>query len=145
MPPRNCLDDDLVDIRTLGFRGEALPSIGAVSRLTLASRARPAQEAWRIELWPADARARPARHRGSRHDASRFAISFLRSPARLKFLKSPRAETAEAADAVRRLALAAPQIALQLCLGRAPSLSICPARPKATAAEDIASARMLGA
>jgi DNA mismatch repair protein MutL len=105
------LDDDLVDIRTLGFRGEALPSIGAVSRLTLASRARPAQEAWRIEV--AGGRTSepfPA----SRIDGTIVEVRdlFFAVPARLKFLKSPRAETAEAADVVRRLALAAPHVGM---------------------------------
>ncbi|MGE0147768.1 MAG: DNA mismatch repair endonuclease MutL [Parvibaculaceae bacterium] len=103
------LDDDLVDIRTLGFRGEALPSIGAVSRLSLVSRARSATDAWRIEV--AGGRtsgASPA----SRIDGTIAEVRdlFFAVPARLKFLKSPRAETAEAADVVRRLALAAPHV-----------------------------------
>jgi DNA mismatch repair protein MutL len=103
------LDDDLIDIRTLGFRGEALPSIGAVSRLSLVSRARTSNEAWRIEV--AGGRksgASPA----PRIDGTVVEVRdlFFAVPARLKFLRSPRAETAEAADVVRRLALAAPEV-----------------------------------
>ena len=103
------LDDDLIDIRTLGFRGEALPSIGAVSRLSLVSRARPASDAWRIEV--AGGRksgAQPA----ARIDGTIVEVRdlFFAVPARLKFLRSPRAETAEAADVVRRLALSAPTV-----------------------------------
>ena len=103
------LDDDLIDIRTLGFRGEALPSIGAVSRLSLVSRARPANEAWRVDV--AGGRASDAGP-ASRVDGTIVEVRdlFFAVPARLKFLKSPRAETAEAADVVRRLALAAPHV-----------------------------------
>lgn len=100
-------DDDLIDIRTLGFRGEALPSVGAVSRLTITSRARPSTEAWRIEVAAGrKSQASPA----PRIDGTLTEVRdlFFAVPARLKFLRSPRAETAEAADVVRRLALAAP-------------------------------------
>ncbi len=103
------IDDDLIDIRTLGFRGEALPSIGAVSRLSLVSRARSANEAWRIEVAGGrKSETSPA----SRIDGTIVEVRdlFFAVPARLKFLRSPRAETAEAADVVRRLALAAPHV-----------------------------------
>ena len=105
------LDDDLVDIRTLGFRGEALPSIGAVSRLIFASRARPAQEAWRIEV--AGGRTSES-FPASWIDGTIVEVRdlFFAVPARLKFLKSPRAETAEAADVVRRLALAVSHVGM---------------------------------
>jgi DNA mismatch repair protein MutL len=101
------LDDDLIDIRTLGFRGEALPSIGAVSRLAITSRSRPQSDAWRIEV--AGGR-KTAATPASRIDGTIVEVRdlFYAVPARLKFLRSPRAETAEAADVVRRLALATP-------------------------------------
>lgn len=102
-------DDDLVDIRTLGFRGEALPSIGAVSRLALTARARNASDTWRIEV----AGGRKGETTPSpRIDGTTVEVRdlFFAVPARLKFLRSARAETAEAADVVRRLALAAPTV-----------------------------------
>ena len=100
-------DDNLIDIRTLGFRGEALPSIASVSRMSLSSRLKGAGEAnvLRIES-------------GQRHDVKPASLAqgteievrdlFYATPARLKFLKTDRTETAEAADVVRRLALAHP-------------------------------------
>jgi DNA mismatch repair protein MutL len=103
-------DDDLVDIRTLGFRGEALPSIGAVSRLRLTSRARGAGEAWTIAV---EAGRKAAISPAALASGTVVEVNdlFFAVPARLKFLRSPRAETAEAADVVRRLALSAPHIA----------------------------------
>lgn len=102
-------DDDLVDIRTLGFRGEALPSIGAVARLTLTSRAKASADTWKIEVAggrKSDPSPTP------RIDGTLVEVRdlFFAVPARLKFLRSARAETAEAADVVRRLALATPHI-----------------------------------
>ncbi len=106
-------DDDLVDIRTLGFRGEALPSIGSVSRLTITSRARGADTAWRISVDNGRAeRPEPAaRGRGTRVEAAGL---FRAVPARLKFLKSARAEYLAAADLLKRLAMARPDIAFSL-------------------------------
>ena len=106
-------DDDLVDIRTLGFRGEALPSIGAVSRLTITSRAEGAAEAWRISVDNGDVGAvePAARARGTRVEAAGL---FRAVPARLKFLKSARAEYLAAADMLKRLAMARPAVAFSL-------------------------------
>ncbi len=106
-------DDDLVDIRTLGFRGEALPSIGAVARLTIVSRAEGATEAWRISVDNGEPGAvePAARARGTRVEAAGL---FRAVPARLKFLKSARAEYLAAADMLKRLAMARPAVAFSL-------------------------------
>ena len=106
-------DDDLVDIRTLGFRGEALPSIASVSRLTITSRAEGAAEAWRLSVDNGDPGALEpaARARGTRVEAAGL---FRAVPARLKFLKSARAEYLAAADTLKRLAMARPAIAFSL-------------------------------
>ena len=106
-------EDDLVNIRTLGFRGEALPSIGAVSRLRLQSRARGAGEAWALDVdagavgAPAPA-AQPGGTRVEVHDL------FYPVPARLKFLKNARTESGHASDAIKRLAMAHPNVAFSL-------------------------------
>lgn len=106
-------DDDLVDIRTLGFRGEALPSIGAVSRLSITSRAAGASEAYAI-LIEGGRREPPkpaALGNGTRIEVRDL---FYATPARLKFLKTPRTEVDHAADAIKRLAMAHPEIAFSL-------------------------------
>ncbi|MFZ5673322.1 MAG: DNA mismatch repair endonuclease MutL [Pseudomonadota bacterium] len=102
-------DDELIEIKTLGFRGEALPSIGSVSRLTLTSRARSAGDSWKIDV-AGGRKSEPMP--SARIDGTVVEVRdlFFAVPARLKFLKSPRAETAEAADVVRRLALSAPHV-----------------------------------
>ena len=106
-------DDDLEDIRTLGFRGEALPSIGAVSRLAVTSRAEGAGEAWTVTVaGGVKSGPVPAAHaRGTRVEVRDL---FYATPARLKFLKSPRTETSHALDAVNRIAMAHPAIAFTL-------------------------------
>ena len=106
-------DDDLVDIRTLGFRGEALPSIGAVSRLSIASRAAGASEAYEIliEGGRKEAPKPAALGNGTRIEVRDL---FYATPARLKFLKTPRTEVNHASDAIKRLAMAHPEVALSL-------------------------------
>ncbi|MCA8932712.1 MAG: DNA mismatch repair endonuclease MutL [Rhodospirillaceae bacterium] len=106
-------DDDLMAVTTLGFRGEALPSIGAVSRLTLTSRARGAADAWSLTVDAGTVSPpRPAPPlAGTRVEVDDL---FRATPARLKFLKSTRAEADAVADAVARLAMAHPQIAFSL-------------------------------
>lgn len=102
-------DDDLVRISTLGFRGEALPSIGAVSRLSIASRPRNAAEGWSLSV-EGGAVAAPvpaALNQGTRVEVRDL---FYATPARLKFLKGERAETQAAVDMVERLAMAHPTL-----------------------------------
>jgi len=106
-------DDDLIDIRTLGFRGEALPSIGAVARLSIVSRAEGAGDAFAIEVnGGRKGEIRPAAiGRGTRVDIRDL---FYATPARLKFLKTTRTEIDHAADTIKRLAMAHPEIAFSL-------------------------------
>jgi DNA mismatch repair protein MutL len=103
-------DDDLSRIAALGFRGEALPSIGAVSRMRIVSRPPDAANAWQITVEAGDKHApEPAPHPpGTRVEVRDL---FFATPARLKFLKTPRTERDLALDAVRRLAMAYPGIA----------------------------------
>src|SRR5215468_8333254 len=105
--------DDLSDIRTLGFRGEALPSIASVSRFAITSRAAGADDAWTLEIeGGAKGEPRPAAHAaGTRVEVRDL---FFATPARLKFLKEPRTEASHVADALRRLAMAHPEIAFRL-------------------------------
>lgn len=105
--------DDLADIRTLGFRGEALPSIASVSRFTITSRPAGVDSAWSLEIEGGVKRTpRPAAHpTGTRVEVRDL---FFATPARLKFLKEPRSEAGHVADAMRRLAMAHPAIAFRL-------------------------------
>ena len=115
--------DDLANISTLGFRGEALPSIGAVSRLTLTSRPAAADTAWCLTVaGGAAGTVTPAAHPpGTRVDVRDL---FFATPARLKFLKTPRTETEHAVDAVRRLAMAHPGVAFSVIADDATKLKV---------------------
>ncbi len=106
-------EDDLVRISTLGFRGEALPSIGAVARLTLTSRRRGEDSAWTltVEGGTVGAPAPAALSPGTRVELRDL---FYATPARLKFLRSTRTESEQIQDAVMRLAMAAPGVAFTL-------------------------------
>lgn len=106
-------DDDLVRINSLGFRGEALPSIGAVARLSLVSRRAAADMAWSIMVeGGAKGDVRPAALSvGTRVEVRDL---FYATPARLKFMKSARSEREAAKDTVERLAMAHPSIAFTL-------------------------------
>lgn len=106
-------DDDLFHIHSFGFRGEALPSIGAVGRLTISSKARGSDEAWQIFI-----------EGGEKHPISPTSLRegtkvelrdlFYATPARLKFLKTERTEQQQVGDAVKRLAMAHPHVAFTL-------------------------------
>ena len=105
--------DDLVAIRTLGFRGEALPAIGAAARLAITSRPAGAPHAHTIRVAGGlDSEVAPAA--GPAGTRVVVADLFFATPARRKFLKSARVEAEQAVIAVRRLALAAPHVAVRL-------------------------------
>jgi DNA mismatch repair protein MutL len=106
-------DGDLATIRTLGFRGEALPSIGAVAHLTILTRQAddPTGAAITLDSGRKGAvRPAPASH-GTRIEVKDL---FAATPARLKFLKSDRAEALAVAEIVRRLAIAHPELRFSL-------------------------------
>jgi DNA mismatch repair protein MutL len=106
-------DDSLVRITTLGFRGEALPSIGAAARLEITSRPHRADHAYVISVDGGHVAAvTPAPGSGGTRVVVRDL--FFATPARRKFLKSPRIEADHAEAVVRRLALSAPQVAFRL-------------------------------
>ncbi len=108
--------DDLSHIETLGFRGEALPSIGAVARLSIQSRAKQG-DAHEIRVDGGIAgKIAPAGYRAPGQSGTRVEVRelFFATPARLKFLKSARAEDLAILDVVKRLAMARPDVAFSL-------------------------------
>lgn len=107
---------DLLNIHTMGFRGEALPSIASVSRMTLTARA-PGCDA--AELFVEAGRIegpKPAAWTGRGETGTRIEVRdlFHATPARLKFMKSERAETMAVTDAVKRLAMARADVSFAL-------------------------------
>ncbi|MDB3953052.1 DNA mismatch repair endonuclease MutL [Alphaproteobacteria bacterium] len=106
-------DDDLQLVTTLGFRGEALPSIASVSRFALTSRTVDADIAWKLSIEGGDlGEAVPSAHpKGTRVELRDL---FFATPARLKFLRTDRTESQRIAETINRLAMAHPEIAFQL-------------------------------
>ena len=109
---RHCtskISDNLDDIRTLGFRGEALPSIGSVAKLTITSRRQGAQQGSVISVTGGKVSdVRPAASNAGTIVEVRDL--FFATPARLKFLKTERAEAAAITEVVKRMAIAFPHI-----------------------------------
>lgn len=106
-------DNDLFQINFLGFRGEALPSIGSVSRLNIASRQKGNSEGWKISV---DGGVKNAVEPAAISGGTRIEVRdlFYTTPARLKFLKSDSSEAAQCADMLQRIALANPHISFYL-------------------------------
>ena len=102
-------DDELIRINTLGFRGEALPSIASVSRMSLSSHERGAKDAYTLNT-DAGRKSEFTPARLSAGTEIEIRDLFFATPARLKFLKTDRSETTEALEVVRRLGLAHPAI-----------------------------------
>lgn len=116
-------EEDLFDIRWLGFRGEALPSIGSIARLEIASRPRGSADAFAIVV---DRGRKSAVGPSAANAGTRVEVRdlFSATPARLKFLKSERAENMAALEAVRRIAMANPEIAFTMTTGERASLKL---------------------
>ncbi len=116
-------DDNLFNINFLGFRGEALPSIASVSRLSITSRPQGADSAWKIEVnGGVKNKPVPASHPfGTRIEVRDL---FYATPARLKFLKAAVSETNACVDILTRIAMANPHISFYLKDGEKKKLSL---------------------
>ncbi|MCE8525308.1 DNA mismatch repair endonuclease MutL [Ruegeria pomeroyi] len=103
---------DLLNIHTFGFRGEALPSLGSVGRLTITSRARGAEAA---SIRVSGGRVDPVKPAALRAGTVvELRDLFFATPARLKFMRTDRAEAQAVTDTVKRLAMAEPSVAFTL-------------------------------
>jgi DNA mismatch repair protein MutL len=121
---------DLLRIGTLGFRGEALPSIGSVARLTLTARARGSADAFALTVeGGAMAAAQPAAFAGAHGARVEVRDLFYATPARLKFMKSPRAEAMAIAEEVKRQAMAHEAVGFSLDLDGRRALRLPPEQP----------------
>ena len=118
--------DDLQEIQTLGFRGEALPSIGSVSRMDITSRPPSADTAFTISI-EGGAKSEPAPAARPGGTTIEVRDLFFATPARLKFLKAESTERGHALDAVKRLAMAHPEIAFSLGDGNRSLLNLAAA------------------
>jgi DNA mismatch repair protein MutL len=116
-------DEDLFNISTLGFRGEALPSIGSVAHLAIASRPAAASVACEIVV---DRGARPPVRPAALNPGTRVEVRelFSATPARLKFMKSERAENVAISETVKRLAIANPSVGFTLTTGERTGLKL---------------------
>jgi len=123
-------DDDLVGIRTLGFRGEALPSIGAVARLAITTRHVSEPHAWTIQV---EAGVKSGPKPAALGEGTRVEVRdlFYATPARLKFLKLDRTEAEAVREVVRRLAMSRPDVAFSLAGEDRSPLSFAAALPGA--------------
>jgi DNA mismatch repair protein MutL len=113
---RHCtskLADDIHDIRSLGFRGEALPSIGSIAKLSIRSRTAASDSAAEIGIEGGRVSSvRPAAaNRGTTVEVRDL---FFATPARLKFMKGERAESTATSDVVKRIAIAFPAVRFTL-------------------------------
>ena len=130
LSPNAAGDFDLLHIGTLGFRGEALPSIGSVARLTLTARARGSSEAYSLTVeGGAMAEPRPAAFAGAHGARVEVRDLFYATPARLKFMKSARAESMAIAEEVKRQAMAHEATGFSLDLDGRRTLRLPPERP----------------
>jgi len=124
--------DDLLKIEHLGFRGEALPSIGAISRMLIKSRAQYpegnlADEAWEMRI-EGGRKSDPAPSNHPAGTSIQIKDLFYATPARLKFLNSDRAEYSAVKDVITRLAMAYPHVSFSLVHDGKKSLNLSSAQ-----------------
>ena len=129
--------DDLEAVASLGFRGEALPSIASVARLTLCSRALDSDSAWQIEADGGDISSpAPAAHpQGTTVEVHDL---FYNTPARRRFLRTERTEFGHIEKWIRRLALSRPEIAFTLTHNQRTVLQLVAAKDEETQRKRIA-------
>lgn len=106
-------EEDLFNIRTLGFRGEALPSIGAVSRMKISSRKVDSEEAWQLAV-EGGKQLDPSPVSHLQGTCIEVRDLFFATPARLKFLKTTTTEMGYISDIINRLAMAHPEVGFTL-------------------------------
>jgi DNA mismatch repair protein MutL len=117
--------DQIFGIKTLGFRGEALPSIGAVSETSITSRTRDSSAAARITIKAGESDGpRPAA--GACGTVVEVRNLFFNTPARRKFMKSARSESGAAAEVVTETALARPDVAFRMTVDDSPLIDLPP-------------------
>lgn len=138
--------DDLLNIGTMGFRGEALPSIGSIARLTITSQAKGQGDAFTIAVeggkTHGTAPAAPIGRGGTRIEVRDL---FYATPARLKFLKSERSENQAITDVVKRLAMSRPDVGFFLTLDGRKRMSVAAERGEGSEARKARMSAMLGA
>jgi DNA mismatch repair protein MutL len=137
--------DDLLNIGTMGFRGEALPSIGSIARLSITSQARGAGDAWTVRVEGGEtagvAPVAPLGRPGTRIEVCDL---FYATPARLKFLKSERSENQGISDIVKRMAMSRPDVGFFLTLDGRKRLSIAAERGEGAEARKSRMSAVLG-
>jgi DNA mismatch repair protein MutL len=123
-------EDSLAEIKSLGFRGEALPSIGAVARLSITSITAGALHAWQLVV---DAGVPRGLEPAALANGSVISVTqlFKAVPARLKFLKTERTEQGQCLDVIKRLAMAWPHVAFHLAADQRVLLDLPAALPDA--------------
>ena len=106
-------EDDLLRIATLGFRGEALPSIGSVSKMEIISRQRSSDSGYRLRV-QGGKKDEPSITASSPGTTVEIREIFFNVPARKKFLKAPATELSHICDVINRMALASPRVHFRL-------------------------------
>lgn len=125
LSPNTLGEWDLLNIHSMGFRGEALPSIGSVSRLTITSQTESDDSAWEISVeGGTETKPKPAPRFGMHGTRVDVRDLFYATPARLKFLKSERSESLAISDIVKRLAMANPSVGMTLSNGNRTTLKV---------------------